>query len=238
MDRAGVAPLAEGSTDRGCLVLVREICTAHADALIFSGVMGYEGHLLMISDMDEKRRQITMSVRQLVMTARELDRHGHGCKIVSCGGTGSIDHAAAVDGVTEIQASGGMFSDLLIRRGFGMAALEYAMFVLATVTSRPTPRRVIVDSGRKSLVHWEILDLPEVVEGEWVGRLEMKALCAEHGVMEVVNPDRDAGPEIGDKIQLVPGYHDLTTCLHEEIVWVKNGKVVETMPTDARGKLH
>ena len=44
-----------------------------------------------------------------------------------------------------------------------MPNFEYAMFVLATVTSRPTSDRVIVDSGRKSLVHWDLLDLPTVL---------------------------------------------------------------------------
>lgn len=127
-----------------------------------------------------------------------------------------------------------MFSDLLIHRGFHVPALEYAMFVLSTVTSRPTNDRVIVDAGRKSLVHWELLDLPEVVEGPYAGQLETKVLCAEHGILEV---KQGTGPAIGERLRFVPGYHDLTTCLHEELVGVRGGRVVERFETDARGKL-
>jgi len=160
---------------------------------------------------------------------------------VSCGGTGSIEYTCAVDGVTEIQASGGMFSDLLIHSGMSMPNLDWAMFVLTTVTSRPTADRVIVDAGRKSMVHWELLDMPAVVEGKYAGKLTTKVLCAEHGVLEFEQDDQNTGPkpgpQIGEKLQLVPAYHDLTTCLHEELVWVQAGKVVSRMLTDARGKL-
>ena len=136
--------------------------------------MGYEGHLLMIEDPEEKHHKIQASVSLLVDTAAALEAAGHRCGIVSCGGTGSIKHTVQCEGVTEIQASGGMFSDLLIHNSFGMNELEYSMFVLATVTSRPTATRVIVDSGRKSLVHWELLEMPAVVEGKYAESIEMK----------------------------------------------------------------
>lgn len=109
MDRAGVAPLT--SSEGPCAVLARKIA-AHTGVLRFAGLMGYEGHLLMIQDADEKRTKIEASVGQLVATAHHLDTAGFPCPIVSCGGTGSIDTTVTIDGVSEIQASGGKHTPL------------------------------------------------------------------------------------------------------------------------------
>ena len=52
--------------------------------------------------------------------------------------------------MTEVQAGGGIFSDMLYRESFGVEH-PYAMTILATVTSRPDPKRIICDAGKKTM---------------------------------------------------------------------------------------
>ena len=68
---------------------------------------------------------------------------------MSCGGTGTFRITAGIEGITEIQAGGGIFSDVLYE-SWGIEH-PFALTVMSTVTSRPTPRRIITDAGRKAM---------------------------------------------------------------------------------------
>ena len=51
--------------------------------------------------------------------------------IVSAGGTGSFEITARQPALTEIQAGGGIFMDLMYREQCGVRSLEYALTILA-----------------------------------------------------------------------------------------------------------
>ena len=80
--------------------------------------------------------------------------------------------------------------------------------------------------------------LPKVVpEGEGTcKRILMTELCAEHGVFELSQNEKDA-VSIGDRLHVVPGYHDLTVVLHDRLVACRNGKVEAVWDTEGRGRL-
>src|SRR5262249_13917794 len=101
--------------------------------------------------------------------------------------------------------------------------------ILATVTSRPTADRAVIDAGRKTMN--QELCVP-VVTGR--DDLRVQSLSAEHGVLQVTS---GLGPAIGERIWLVPGYGDFTTVLHDRIVAVRADAVVANWPLDARGRL-
>ena len=103
---------------------------------------------------------------------------------------------ATVACVTELQAGGGTFCDVLIagrERGMAVDGLRFALTVHTTVTSRPTLDRAIVDAGRKSLAHWEPFDMPAILrqttkeeqsesEQSFSNELKYIMLCAEQCV--------------------------------------------------------
>jgi D-serine deaminase-like pyridoxal phosphate-dependent protein len=174
-------------------------------------------------------QRIADSVGLLRETRIELERVGLPCPIVSAGGTGSYQITARLGIATEIQAGGGIFMDLFYRNTCQVAALEFALTILATVTSRPAPSRAVIDAGRKTMN--QELSVPEVT-----GRtdLRVQSLSAEHGVLQVIS---GAGPAIGERIGIIPGYGDFTTVLHDRIFAVRAGEVEAVWPLDARGRL-
>ncbi|MCA9025569.1 MAG: DSD1 family PLP-dependent enzyme [Planctomycetaceae bacterium] len=200
------------------------------------GVMGYEGHLLTIEDVDQKRREINAAIGLLANAREAMLAHGICCDIVSAGGTGSYQITADCDVVTELQAGGGVFADPFYLERCGVTGLEPSLRLVATVVSRPSLERAIIDAGRKAL-HWDIYP-PQVhstAEGRSLPDAVVKSLSAEHGTIELGPQSRDI--KIGDKLLLIPGYSDHTTVLHDEFQITRNGRVEMTWPIVARGML-
>lgn len=195
-----------------------------------AGIMGYEGHLLTVPDADQKAAQIRDALTTLVETKQLLEANALGCPIVSCAGTGSYLYAVRQPGVTELQAGGAIFMDAFYRRKCHVPDLNFALTVMATIVSRPTPERAIIDAGRKTM-HGD--HEPPFV----VGRDDIRVvrLSAEHGELEL-DPSAQ-GLRIGDRLEIVPGYADLTTVLHNQYYCFRGGKLVDIWPIEARGKL-
>jgi D-serine deaminase-like pyridoxal phosphate-dependent protein len=195
-----------------------------------AGIMGYEGHLLTVPDQAEKARRIREALGELVATARLLEAHGLPCPIVSCAGTGSYLHAVQVPGITEIQAGGAVFMDAYYRHLCQVPGLGYALTILTTVVSRPAPERAIIDAGRKTMnaeIH------PPVVAGR--DDIRVSRLSAEHGQLELAPSAQ--GLRIGERLELIPGYADLTTVLHNQFYCFRGGRLVDVWPLEARGML-
>jgi D-serine deaminase-like pyridoxal phosphate-dependent protein len=221
MSRCGVAP------GEPAVALARQIVAS--PGLEFAGIMGWEGHLVTVADAAEKTQRVTAAVGLLRETKSELERAGVKCPIVSAGGTGSYQITARLGVATELQAGGAIFMDLFYRNKCQVAAQEFALTILTTVTSRPAPDRAVIDAGRKTMN--QELWVPEVR-----GRndLRVKSLSAEHGVLEVTSA---RGPAIGERIELIPGYGDFTTVLHDRIYAMRGGRLEVCWPLDARGRL-
>jgi D-serine deaminase-like pyridoxal phosphate-dependent protein len=220
MNRAGVEPGAPA------VLLSRKL--HELPGLRYAGLMGWEGHCGKIQDLDEKRRAIEASVGSLVETAELCRKAGLPVEIVSCGGTSTFQVTAHIPGVTEIQAGGGIFGDVLYEsRG---VPHPFGLTVLSTVTSRPMPTRIIVDAGRKAMSVDVALPRPKGLRG-----VESVSLSAEHGRIELREPNHDL--KVGDKLEWIVGYGDTTVCLHDEMIGVRDGQVEVVWPVLGRGKL-
>ncbi|MBV9602922.1 MAG: DSD1 family PLP-dependent enzyme [Chloroflexi bacterium] len=220
MHRAGVPPSAVVDFAR---------VVASQPGLRFAGVMGWEGQTVGIADRSEKERAVVESVRLLTDCAAACAAAGLPCEIVSCGGTGTYAITSRLPGVTEIQAGGGIFADVYYREVMHVDH-ECALTVLATVTSRPTPTRVICDAGKKTMSSDAAAPRPLISAD-----VESIGLSAEHARISLRTPSE--APEIGDKIEFVVGYSDTTTMLHDEIYAVRNGRLEVIWPILGRGKL-
>lgn len=197
--------------------------------LRFVGIMGWEGHTVGIADPEEKRRSIERSVGMLAETARLGRAAGLPIEIVSCGGTGTYWITARLPEVTEVQAGGGVFCDVHYRKHMGVDH-EYALTILATVTSRPTPTRIICDAGKKTMSSDAAVPEPLID-----GVVKSVSLSAEHGRVELAEPNTTL--RVGDKLEFVVGYSDTTVCLHDELYGVRDGKVEVVWPILGRGRL-
>lgn len=221
MNRAGVQPGAPA------VALAERV--HRSKGLAFQGVMAWEGHTARIDDQAEKARKVREAVALLTGTADAIRAAGIPVAIVSCGGTGTYLLSTAIPGVTEIQAGGGVFSDVAYRTQYHVDH-PCALTILTTVTSRPTPTRIVCDAGKKTMSGDAAL--PEPIG---VGPVAAVRLSAEHGIVELKEPTDH--PRIGETLEFVVGYSDTTVHLHEEMYAVRNGRVVEVWPVLARGKL-
>lgn len=210
------------------LALARQIKSL--PGLELAGIMGYEGHLLTVPEAEGKADKIARALGVLVETRQMLEAAGIACPIVSCAGTGSYLHSVRQPGITEIQAGGAIFMDAYYRHKCQVPELNFALTVVATIVSRPTPGRAIIDAGRKTM-HGDF-EPPQVV-----GRddLRIVRLSAEHGEL-ALDPSAQH-LTIGDRLELVPGYADLTTVLHDQFYCFRGGRLVDIWPIEARGKL-
>jgi D-serine deaminase-like pyridoxal phosphate-dependent protein len=112
---------------------------------------------------------------------------------------------------------------------------DCALRVVATVVSRPTRERAIIDAGSKTLTsdqaigatgHGLLVEFPDA---------EVYALNEEHGYVDVSRCEPP--PAIGDRVTIVPNHACTTANMHDEIVMHRGGEVVQTLPTAARGKV-
>ncbi|MDO9403106.1 MAG: alanine racemase [Polaromonas sp.] len=190
----------------------------HADScMTFCGFMAWEGHTTRIADQAAKREAIRAAVGHLTSTARACEAAGLPVAIVSCGGTGTFETTSTLDGVTEVQAGGGVFGDLQYREDFGIA-LEPALSLCSTVVARPNATRIVCDAGFKSLAVY-----PKAPRAIGVGEVAGLSHSAENLTVRLAQPA--AHPATGERIHLEIGYADASTFLHRQIVGLRGGKV-------------
>ena len=221
MNRAGVEPGAP------VVALAGEV--AKQEGLRLVGLMGWESHAVAIADAGEKAKTVAEAIGKLAGSAKACREAGHRIEIVSCGGTGTFPYCAQQPGVTEVQVGGAIFSDEHYRTHFH-CDYPCALSVLATVTSRPNPARIVLDAGKKAMSGDAALPRPL-----GLGGVRSIRLSAEHTTIELASPsDR---PRVGDKVALVVGYSDTTVHLHEQIVAVRGDRVEAIWNVVARGKI-
>jgi len=199
---------------------------ARMPGLRFRGLMGYEGHAVLVDDPQERRAKASEAARLLLDCVAAVRKAGIPVEVVSGGGTGTYDITAAFDGFTEIQAGSYVLMDARYRKV--RPEFENALFLAATVVSRPTPDRVILDAGMKSVT--QEFGLPEVV---WPRGLRVVGLSEEH-VKCVADAPCALAP--GDQVWLLPTHCCTTVNLHDRYWCVRDGRLIATWPIEGRGK--
>jgi D-serine deaminase-like pyridoxal phosphate-dependent protein len=220
-NRAGVEP------GEPVVALAAEI--ARHPGLRLAGLMGWEAHATAIADPKEKEQAVAAAIGLLTASAEQCRQAGHDIQIVSCGGTGTLLYCVKQPGVTEVQVGGGVMNDAHYRWHYNID-LPFSLTVLATVTSRPTPTRVILDAGRKTMSIDTAIPRPLRVPG-----VKEVRLYAEHALLELEAPSEQ--PRVGDRVEFIPGYTDSTVHLHEEIVALRGGQIEAVWKVAGRGKI-
>ena len=199
------------------------------EAFSFRGLMGYEGHVLDIKPPRQKRAACQKAIAILLDCRDALESKGIPCEIISAGGTGSYTYTAAIQGVTEVQAGGGIFMDTKYREEFNVENLQIALRAVTTVTSHRTGQ-IVTDAGFKTISAHHAP--PMVLSHEGIA---LQYLSAEHGVYSV---KQDSPlPTLGDRLELALGYTDSTTFLHDCIYGIRAETVETIFPLHGRGLL-
>jgi len=104
---------------------------------------------------------------------------------------------------------------------------DCALTVLATVVSRPTGTRVVIDAGSKgdlSLGHGLVMGTELVV----------KSLSEEHGVIEM--PVASDWPRVGDRLRIIPNHVCVVSNLFDTVTLISGDEVKETLRVASRGR--
>lgn len=196
------------------------------------GLQGYEGHLQHLTDPEERTRRCQQAMHLLVETAQALRARGFLISVVTTGGTGTAEICADCEGITEVQPGSFIFMDRDYRDALG-STYANALTILATVISRPTPTRAVIDAGLKSLSTDS--GMPEA-KGH--SELSYRPGGDEHGILTGTNPETAQLPlAIGERIELIPSHIDTTINLHDTYYAHRNGILEAIWPVLARGKV-
>jgi D-threonine aldolase len=223
MGRCGVAP------GEAVVALAHEI-TASPN-LRFAGLQAYQGRAQHIRSMEQRHAAIETAAQHVVHTKRLLQKAGIACPLVTGAGSGTYMLEVEAGTWDEIQPGSYVFMDADYAKNEWAAPLprfEHALFVLATVMSRPAPGRAIVDAGLKA----SSVDSGMPTVWQRPGLTYTKA-SDEHGWIE-----GDPAPAHGEKLLLVPGHCDPTVNLYDWYVGVRGGVVEALWPITARGALY
>ncbi len=198
------------------------------------GIMTHEGHAN--SAPPEEIEGIAIAAGEaMVETAEEIRRHGIELPTVSVGSTPAAFYTPTVAGVTEMRPGTYVFNDVSAFRYGRFGVDDCAARFVATVVSRPTANRAVLDTGAKSLAmdpsrahpgHGYIVNHPNVT---------IAKLSEEHGVCEV--PDGEEGFGIGDRVEVIPNHVCPTVNLMDELLIARDGQIIDTWKVAARGRV-
>jgi D-serine deaminase-like pyridoxal phosphate-dependent protein len=192
--------------------------------LQFVGLQGYQGHLVMLPDEEERRAKTRHGLEALVDTRHLIERAGIPVAVVTGGGTGNWDTVGSFEGVTEIQPGSFVLMDCAyhaVRPEFGCA-----LSVLCTVISR-RPEWYVLDAGSKAISR--DFGTP-LVKGRPDHRVAK--LSEEHTRVDT----KDPAVSVGDRFEVIPAHCCATMNLHRTCIAVRGGRVEALWPIEASGR--
>jgi D-serine deaminase-like pyridoxal phosphate-dependent protein len=196
--------------------------------LIFSGIMGYEGHTVVIPDFAERKQKTENSLALLAETKDLLEKNGIQVNIVSGGGTGTYNITGLYPCMTEIQAGSYIVMDAFYKNV--VSDFNCALTILATVISKPNNDTVIVDAGIKTATKEFGLPLVKGIDGA-----KVISLSEEHGKIDLSECNADL--KLGDRIELMPTHCCTTINLHNCFYGIRDNKLENIIDISARGKV-
>jgi len=159
-------------------------------------------------------------------------RAGIPVPVVSGGGTPALTTVDRFPMLTEHRAGTCIFNDTMVVASGWATWDDCAMRVRATVVSRPTDTRAVIDCGTKVLTsdlytvkgYGHLMEYPDA---------SIVNLSEEHGVVDLT-ACRER-PAVGDVVSVVPNHCCVVSNMVDELYGVRRGKVEETWRVAARG---
>ncbi|WP_413204286.1 D-TA family PLP-dependent enzyme [Rhodospirillum sp. A1_3_36] len=170
----------------------------------------------------------------LAQARRLLTESGLSCPVVSNGGTPNLGDLGLFKTATEHRAGTYIYNDRSLVTGGHCTVADCAAVVHATVISRPTDRRAIIDAGSKALSS-DLLGLKgfglirEAPDADIVG------LSEEHGTIDLTNTSWR--PRVGDIITIIPNHVCVVSNLFDAITLRHPDGRLEEVRVSARGKV-
>jgi D-serine deaminase-like pyridoxal phosphate-dependent protein len=152
--------------------------------------------------------------------------------VVSGGGTPAIKTVGDFPMMTEHRAGTYVYNDVMMVSSGAATWDDCAMRARATVVSRPTPERAVLDAGSKVLTsdqyyvqnHGHVVEYPDAV---------IPSLSEEHAVVDL-SRCRER-PSVGDVVNVIPNHCCVVSNMVDEVYGVRGERVELVWPVAARG---
>ncbi|SMO85338.1 alanine racemase [Halorubrum cibi] len=226
LHRTGVAP---GEPALETARFVRE-----QPNLNFQGLLAYEAHVKSEAETQaEYETYCAEAMDRVQETVDLLESEGISVPEVKVGGTATSRYSGRHPVVTEINPGMYPFMDVgeLEHRPFEVDRTDCAATVVSSVISTPSEDRAVVDAGSKTLS----MDTSQLPVPRYRDDIEYVNASEEHGWLDTA--DVDGSLAVGDRIEFIVPHVCTTVNLHDMIIGVRDGRVEEFWPVQARGKV-
>lgn len=215
---------------------------SHAQGLknvVIKGVFSHDGQSYKADSADAAIALCHAAQERTLHMAAILRQTGCAVDIVSIGSTPSLMQAVNIlPGITEIRPGTYPFMDV----GQGSAINDFskcAATILATVISKPTSERVVIDVGAKGLTAQSRATGICATHGlglvKHSDNTRLAGVFDEHGVIN--DPSFNAQIAIGQKVEIIPNHICPAVNLYDLAYLVSKGQIIREIPILGRGKL-
>lgn len=204
----------------------------------FKGIFSHDGNSYKAADIEECKDIAIGAQHRTLRFAQLAAENGMACEVVSYGSTPTfMNEVDILEGITELRPGTYAFMDAAQANAIGTLD-RCAATVLASVISRPTLERVILDVGAKGLTKEErtvgicstpgkgiIFEYPDT---------HIHSVFDEHAI--IYDSKFRETVQIGDKVRVIP-VHICPVCNLYDTAWLIFGdKVIEEIPVLCKGK--
>ncbi|MDP9791134.1 MULTISPECIES: D-TA family PLP-dependent enzyme [Agrobacterium] len=211
-----------------CGVQTPEAALALAEKIVAAPGLRFKGILTYPAPDGAETVENFLRKTMALLAARGID-----CPVRSSGGSPDFYSAHLVPSATEHRAGTYVYNDRAMLRAGHCTAGDLAMHVLATVVSRPTADRAVLDSGSKALTS-DLLGFSDYGLIEGYEGAKIVSLSEEHAVVDL-SGCASGRPEIGDVVKVVPNHTCVVSNLFDRMVFHRNGVVTRVEKVTARG---
>jgi D-serine deaminase-like pyridoxal phosphate-dependent protein len=154
--------------------------------------------------------------------------------VVSGGGTPALRVLGDFPMMTEHRAGTYVYNDVMMVQSGVADWNDCAMHIRATVVSRPTADRAVIDSGSKILTsdQYYVRNYGRIVE--YPGAI-IPSLSEEHAIVDLsACAER---PSVGDVVEIIPNHCCAVSNMVDDVCGIRGGQVEVVWPVAARGKV-
>ena len=212
------------------------LAVARLPGLRFAGILTHEGHAQLAGAPDAVRETGLSAGEMMAATAELIRKSGLEVETISVGLTATAKITATVAGVTETRPGIYVFYDRSEVLHQVVDSERCAATVLATVATRPTPERIILDAGTKALTSDRAgVSPPTAGHGIVLGHpdWQLNSLSEEHGATIVPFDDP---VRIGERVQIIPNHICPVVNLFDKMRVKRGDEVIDEWRVAARGK--
>lgn len=205
-----------------------EAAVALAERIAASAGLRFAGLLTYPAAGGAARVEAFLSAALALLAARGIP-----CPVRSNGGSPDLWKAHLVPSATEHRAGTYVYNDRSMVRAGECTPDQVAMHVLATVVSRPTPTRAVLDAGSKTLTS-DLLGFADHGEIEGLPGARITSLSEEHAVVDLTGCTAPL-PQVGDRVRVIPNHTCVVSNLFDRVVFHRGGVVTRVERVAARG---